>query len=189
MMRAFVFPILFAIQAAQAPSPGPIPVTPRTPVIDTYQGGVKVTDDYRWLEHITDPKVSSWAQAQNTRARDYLAGLPHRDKIGARIKELVNVIPARYHALAWRGGRLFALKFQPPKNQSFIVTIADTGDLSTEKVLVDPNTINPKGTTAIDFFVPSLDGKYVVFGQVISGLDVPAKIRVGDVIRKMYVKP
>jgi prolyl oligopeptidase len=160
MMRAFVFPILFAIQAAQAPTPGPIPVTPKTSVTDTYQGGVKVTD-YRWLEHITDPKVSSWAQAQNTRARDYLAGLPHRDRIGARIKELVNVIPARYYALAWRGGHLFALKFQPPKNQSFIVTVTDPGDLSTEKVLVDPNTINPSGTTAIDFFVPSLDGKYV----------------------------
>jgi peptidyl-prolyl cis-trans isomerase B (cyclophilin B) len=37
--------------------------------------------------------------------------------------------------------------------------------------------------------VPRLDGKYVVFGQVISGIDVPAKIRVGDVIKKMYVKP
>ena len=36
---------------------------------------------------------------------------------------------------------------------------------------------------------PSLDGKYVVFGQVTSGFDVPAKIRVGDVIKKMYVKP
>jgi cyclophilin family peptidyl-prolyl cis-trans isomerase len=36
---------------------------------------------------------------------------------------------------------------------------------------------------------PSLDGKYVVFGQVISGVDVPSKIQVGDVIRKMYVKP
>ena len=36
---------------------------------------------------------------------------------------------------------------------------------------------------------PSLDGKYVVFGQVISGFDVPAKIRVGDVIKRMYVKP
>jgi peptidyl-prolyl cis-trans isomerase B (cyclophilin B) len=36
---------------------------------------------------------------------------------------------------------------------------------------------------------PSLDGKYVVFGQVISGFDVPAKIRVGDAIKRMYVKP
>jgi cyclophilin family peptidyl-prolyl cis-trans isomerase len=36
---------------------------------------------------------------------------------------------------------------------------------------------------------PSLDGKYVVFGKLISGFDVPDKIRVGDVIRKMSVKP
>lgn len=36
---------------------------------------------------------------------------------------------------------------------------------------------------------PSLDGKYVVFGQLVSGFDVPSKIRVGDVIKKMYVKP
>jgi cyclophilin family peptidyl-prolyl cis-trans isomerase len=36
---------------------------------------------------------------------------------------------------------------------------------------------------------PSLDGKYVVFGKLINGFDVPDKIRVGDVIRKMYVKP
>jgi peptidyl-prolyl cis-trans isomerase B (cyclophilin B) len=37
--------------------------------------------------------------------------------------------------------------------------------------------------------VPRLDGKYVVFGQLVSGFDVPAKIRVGDVVKKMYVKP
>jgi peptidyl-prolyl cis-trans isomerase B (cyclophilin B) len=36
---------------------------------------------------------------------------------------------------------------------------------------------------------PSLDGKYVVFGNLISGFDVPDKIRVGDVIRKTFVKP
>ena len=36
---------------------------------------------------------------------------------------------------------------------------------------------------------PSLDGKYVVFGQLISGFEVPAKIRVGVVIKRMYVKP
>src|SRR5262245_47653982 len=35
---------------------------------------------------------------------------------------------------------------------------------------------------------PKLDGKYVVFGHLISGFEVPEKIRVGDVIRKMYVK-
>ena len=38
-------------------------------------------------------------------------------------------------------------------------------------------------------FRPSLDGKYVVFGKLIGGFDVPDKIGVGDVIKKMYVKP
>ena len=35
---------------------------------------------------------------------------------------------------------------------------------------------------------PDLDGKYAVFGHVIAGDDVPARLERGDVIRKMYVK-
>lgn len=36
---------------------------------------------------------------------------------------------------------------------------------------------------------PKLNGKYAVFGRVISGLDVVAKIQVADVVKKVYVKP
>jgi peptidyl-prolyl cis-trans isomerase B (cyclophilin B) len=36
--------------------------------------------------------------------------------------------------------------------------------------------------------VPRLDGKYAVFGHVISGADVPAKIEVGDLIKRVSVK-
>lgn len=35
---------------------------------------------------------------------------------------------------------------------------------------------------------PSLDGKYTVFGHVLSGMDVVAKIRKGDVLRRAYLK-
>jgi peptidyl-prolyl cis-trans isomerase B (cyclophilin B) len=37
--------------------------------------------------------------------------------------------------------------------------------------------------------VPRLDGKYVVFGRVINGLEVTSQIKIGDVIRRMSVKP
>ena len=33
-----------------------------------------------------------------------------------------------------------------------------------------------------------LDGRYVVFGQVISGEDVPSELQVGDDIRRVYVR-
>ncbi len=37
--------------------------------------------------------------------------------------------------------------------------------------------------------VPRLNGKYVVFGRVISGMEVATQLRVGDVIKKVSVKP
>ncbi len=36
---------------------------------------------------------------------------------------------------------------------------------------------------------PSLDGKFTVFGQVISGMDVAQKLAINDVIRRVTVKP
>src|SRR5262249_26997169 len=35
---------------------------------------------------------------------------------------------------------------------------------------------------------PDLDGRYVVFGQVIAGDEVPAKLEIGDIVERMYVK-
>lgn len=35
---------------------------------------------------------------------------------------------------------------------------------------------------------PELDGQYAVIGQVVEGLDVPARLAVGDLIRRVYVR-
>lgn len=35
---------------------------------------------------------------------------------------------------------------------------------------------------------PDLDGRYVVFGQVIAGLDVPAQLQAGDEIRRVFIR-
>ena len=35
---------------------------------------------------------------------------------------------------------------------------------------------------------PDLDGRYTVFGRVIAGADVPARLQRGDVITRMYVR-
>jgi prolyl oligopeptidase len=41
------------------------------------------------------------------------------------------------------------------------VMMKSADDLASEKVILDLNVLNPKGTTAIDFYVPSLDGRFV----------------------------
>ena len=36
---------------------------------------------------------------------------------------------------------------------------------------------------------PELDGKFAVFGQVVSGMDVVQKLEINDIIRRVSVKP
>jgi prolyl oligopeptidase len=64
--------LLALVALAQGPSIPQPPATPRRPVTEEYQG-VKVTDDYRWLENWDDPEVKQWSAAQNARSREYLA--------------------------------------------------------------------------------------------------------------------
>ncbi len=145
----------FALSLHAAP-----PEAPKKPVTDTYHG-VTVTDDYRWLENWDDPAVKAWSDAQNVAARSVLDNIPHIDAIRARVTEILSAQSISYGGLHAVGGKLFALKRQPPKQQPFLVLLDSPQHPESARVLVDPNTINAKGTTAIDWFVPSLDGKLV----------------------------
>ncbi|HVX61985.1 MAG TPA: prolyl oligopeptidase family serine peptidase [Pirellulales bacterium] len=145
---------------ARADEPAAAPPTAKKPVVDVYHG-VKVRDDYRWLEDWNDPKVQAWSTAQNVHARAYLDNLPHVDAIRNRLTELETETGSQYHSLVRRGGRLFALKQQPPKQQPLLVWLPGADDPTGEHVVVDPNELDAQGHTSIDWFVPSLDGSLV----------------------------
>src|SRR5205814_9779831 len=112
-------------------------------------------------EDWADPTVKTWVEKQNAHTRGVLDALPARPAIRDRIAELTRDIAPDYFALEYRGGTLFALKDQPPKNQPMLVVLPSVDDLARERVLVDPNTIDSTGSTTIDFFEPSLDGAKV----------------------------
>lgn len=150
---------LAALLVAPATLAAP-PAAPPNPVTDTYHG-VTVTDPYRWLENWNDPVVKAWSDAQNVEARRILDALPHVAEIRARVTEILSAQAVVYSALDFAGGRLFAIKRQPPKQQPFLVMMDSPLAPDTARVLVDPNTMNAKGTTAIDWSVPSPDGKLV----------------------------
>jgi prolyl oligopeptidase len=138
----------------------PAPPTPKKSVSTEYHG-VTVEDPYQWLEKDEDHQVKAWSDAQNQRTRRYLEKLPDRAAIEKQLTEWYAKTLPGYSSLVSRPGMLFAMKFQPPKQQSLLVTLASADDIQSEKVVLDPNVLDTKGTTAIDWYVPSLDGKYV----------------------------
>lgn len=137
-----------------------VPPSPKKAVVETYHG-VKVEDDYQWLEDWNDPTVRAWSNAQNAHARAVLDALPGRAQISDRLAALNSRTSVTYSAPQHRRGLLFFLKSQPPKQQPFLVTLDSKLTPESERVIVDPNTIDPKGLTAIDFYAPSLDSRYV----------------------------
>lgn len=151
------------------------PATPKQPVTDTYHG-VTVTDDYRWLEDAADPAVKAWSAQETKLTHRVLDAVPERAALAQRFKELLGSAPVRYFEM-YRRGDFFAMKLQPPRNQPYLVVMKSAGDVKSERVLVDPNRLDPNGTTAIDFYVPSLDGRYVAVAASENGSEEgPARV-------------
>jgi prolyl oligopeptidase len=145
---------------AQSPSIAKPPDTPKHPVTDEYQG-VKVTDDYRWLEDWDDAAVKQWSAAENARTRDYFDHLPARRAIQERVAKLIAGGSAAFYDLQFRGGMLFAEEYQPPQQQPKLVVMRSADDPASARTIFDLNTASSKGSVAMDFYAASFGGKYV----------------------------
>ncbi len=136
------------------------PDTPQRPVADVYHA-VTVQDEYRWLEDWNDAQVKAWSDAQNAHARAFLDHLPHVAEIRTRVTEIMSAKTLGYSSLACRRGTLFAIKREPPRQQPFLIVLGEDDAPQAARVLVDPNILDEKGTTSIDWFVPAPDGRVV----------------------------
>jgi prolyl oligopeptidase len=159
-IRLFVVSGMLGLLMINVRAAEPTPTAEKKPAFNEYHG-TKVEDDYQWLENDNDTAVKTWSDAENRQTRAYLDGLSDRSAIEKQLTAWYAKTSPNYSAIVARPGKLFAMKFQPPKQQPMLVTLTSANDLKSEKVLVDPNKIDSKGTTAIDWFEPSLDGTKV----------------------------
>lgn len=164
----------------------------RAPASDTYHG-IAVADPYRWLEHADDPQVRHWSVLEDERTRRYLDGLAVRKPIFEQLMKQTSAASSRYYSVRAAGGRVFALLDQPPKQQPMIAVMGADAAPGDARIVVDPNSLNLRGTTAIDWFVPSLDGKLVAASLSDDGseagavhvFDVASGKQVGEVIPRV----
>jgi prolyl oligopeptidase len=180
---------------ASSPATPPVDAPPtarKAPVVDEYHG-VRVSDDYRWLEDASAPAVQKWSDDENAFARRHLDALAGRDTIRARVSELLAAKSADYFSLTPKAERIFALEERPPKQQAFLVEMKTLDDAKTERVVLDPNALDASGKTSIDFYVPSPDGKKVAVSLSVGGsedgtvhvYDVATGKETGDVIPRV----
>src|SRR5215471_12581622 len=139
-----------------------LPSTPRRDVTEK-NFGTDVADPYRWLEKTSDPEVVQWMKAQNDFTRETLAKIPGRSALLDRIKSLDNAGSIVYSLQVW-GGHYFYLKADAGSDNRRLY-VRDTMT-APERLLVDPEKLTtPDGKHfSIDYFQPSLDGKYVAYG-------------------------
>ena len=132
-----------------------------TPLSDTVDilHGEPVADPYRWLEDGEAPAVREWTDRQNQRTEHYLAGIPERPGIRRRLEQLLAIgslgVPTPVQ------GRYLYLR-QEGQNQP--VLYVRNGADGADRVALDPNALNPDGTTALDWYYPSEDGRRLAYG-------------------------
>lgn len=187
-----------AVASASASAPAPraarpaYPAAPKKPTAGELWG-TKIDDAYQWLEDAKDPEVDRYVKEQNAFSRAFFDARPDRPKIRSRVAELLGGSSANTFDLRRAGGTWFALKHQPPKQQVFIVARSGLDDKATERVVVDPNVLDPSGKTTIDFYVPSKDGKLLAVSLSKGGsesgdvhvFDVATGKEKGDVVERV----
>lgn len=139
--------------------------------MDSYHG-IQVDDNYRWLEDWDDAVVKDWSEDQNVYARKVLDELPNVDAIRKRVSEIMSAKIVSYGGLRYAGGKYFAMKNQPPKEQPFLITFDSLRGLDQARVLFDPNSVDAQGTTSVDWFEPSPDGKLIAISLSHGGSEV-----------------
>jgi prolyl oligopeptidase len=164
-------PMLHALEKKTSP----YPPSKTDQVVDKLHG-IEIADPYRWLEDAGSPEVKEWVEKQNAYTRSVLDKLPGRDKIRARLSELLDIgtigtpVPVK--------GRYFYTKREGKQNQP-VLYVRD-GLVGKDRSLVDPNQLAADGTIALDWWYPSRDGKLLAYGVSKNGSEL-STLHVRDV--------
>lgn len=142
------------------------PYARKVDTVDTYFG-TKVPDPYRWLEDDNSDSTKKWVDAENKVTQDYLSKITFRDKIRDRLRQIWNF--EKMSAPYSKGKRYFYSKNDGMQNQS--VLYYKEGLNGEGKMLLDPNTLSPDGTTSLQGWEISHDGKYMQYGMSKAGSD------------------
>jgi prolyl oligopeptidase len=158
------------------------PPATRSDVVDVLHGR-SVADPYRWLEDASSDQTHAWSAAQEALTEQVLRGLPGREALATRLTDLLST--GAVSAPAWRAGRAFWTRRDPGQEHA-VLRWRDSGggrvaaDVGEEHVLLDPMEVDASGSTTLDAWMPSKEGRRIAC-QVSSGGSEESLLQVVDV--------
>lgn len=141
------------------------PVTKKIDKVDMYFDNA-VPDPFRWLEDDRSAETAEWVKEQNKVTFDYLAAIPFRNAIKARMEKLWNY--EKVSAPFKEGDYTYYYKNNGLQNQSVMYRKDAKG---TEELFLDPNTFSKDATTSLDNVSFSKDGSLVAYSISEAGSD------------------
>ncbi|WP_244533919.1 prolyl oligopeptidase family serine peptidase [Flavobacterium micromati] len=155
------------------------PVTTKGETVDVYFDN-QVPDPYRWLEDDKSAETGAWVKAQNEVTYGYLAQIPFRDVLKARMEKLWNY--EKISAPFKEGNFTYYYKNNGLQNQSVLYRKDKSG---AETVFLDPNTFSKDGTTSLGGINFSRDGSKVAYSISEGGSDWRKVIIMDAILQKI----
>jgi prolyl oligopeptidase len=155
-----------AAGAVLAQQPIQYPETKQGTEVDTYFG-VKVADPYRWLEDDNADDTKAWVTAQNKVTDAYLAKIPFRKNIQARLTQLWNY--PKIGSPSKHGSFYYFFKNNGLQNQSVLYQQTALSAAAVE--FLNPNKFSADGTASLGAISFSKNGKYLAYTVAQSGSD------------------
>ena len=170
-------PLLFLAACGSDPKPKTvfdfkqIPVTyPNTrqdsTVQDTYFG-TTIQDPYRWLEDDQSDETKQWVKDQNAVTFGYLDQIPFRAKVKERLEQIWNF--EKFGTPFKQAGQYYYFKNDGLQNQSVLYRQETLEGAA--KMVLDPNTFSADGTTSLQEYSFSKDGRYFAYAISEGGSD------------------
>jgi prolyl oligopeptidase len=143
------------------------PKAEKRPLEETIQG-VKILDNYRWLEDGNNPDTQKWVADEMAYTHSVLDPLPGRDAIHKRLTELLSIGSLTQPEIG--GKYYFYTRREGMQNQP--VLYVREGVEGKDRVLVDANQLAADGTIALDWYQPSENGRFLAYGTSPSGSEM-----------------
>jgi prolyl oligopeptidase len=168
LLALFLISLCAIVIAQDSSSPSSAPPKAKVaPVTDTVQGHT-IVDPYRYLEDSANPDTKLFVEQELAYTRSVLDPLPGRDKIKARLSQLLSI--GTVDPPHFGGPYYFYTRRDAGQNQPILYV--REGVNGQDRILIDPNKLSSDGTTALDWWYPSKDGKYVAYGTSPGGSEI-----------------